>query len=283
MQQTTIQTPTSYGMSRPGARVLAHVLLLGLSLLVAFPIYWMLVTSLRPLSDLYSALPIPLRPTLENYRAAWESLPILRLLHNTALMSGLRTVFQLFTALLAAYAFVRWRFFGARALLAVLAFTWLVPLQVTMIPNYVLLSRLGWLNSQLALVVPHIVSPFAVFLLYQGVKSFPRQLIDSAEIDGAGSWTLLWRVVAPNLTSTLSALSILLFITAWNDYFWPVLVTNRIDQSVLQVGLQMFFSQEGTRWGPLMAAASLSSLPMLVLYLVLQRRVVDAFVRSGLH
>jgi ABC-type glycerol-3-phosphate transport system permease component len=270
-------------MTGRGVVIAAHILLLGLSVLVAFPVYWMIVTSLRGLGELYSAVPIPLEPTLQNYAAVWESLPLVALFRNTLVMSVLRTGGQLLTALLAAYAFVRWRFFGSKALLAVLAFTWLIPLQVTMIPNYVLLSRLGWLNSQFALVVPHIVSPFAVFLLYQGIKGFPRDLIDSAEIDGADSWKVLWRVVAPNLTATVSALAILLFITAWNDYFWPVLVTSRAEHSVIQVGLQMFFSQEGTSWGPLMAAATLTSAPIFVFYLILQRRVVDAFVRSGLH
>jgi len=259
-----------------------HALFVVLSALTLFPIYWMLATSLKPQADIFDAALVPRRPTFENYQFVWQNVPIGRMLLNTFLMAALQTAGQLLTSLLAAYAFARWRFRGDGAIFLLFVGTWLVPLQVTMIPNYVLLARLGWLDSLAALVVPQLAAAFAIVLLRQYMRGFPKDLIDAARIDGASSWRTLWSVVTPNLRAPLGALGILLFISTWNEYFWPLLVTKKIENSVVQVGLQMFLTQEGDLWGPLMAAASLASLPIFGLYVVLQRQVVDAFVRSGL-
>lgn len=263
--------------------MVAHGILLVLCLITIFPLYWMLNTSLKPSADIYSLSPIPLRPTLEHYRDVWTAIPLARMLLNTFVMASLVTVAQLLTSVLAAYAFACWSFPGSRALYALFVATWLVPFQVTMIPNYILLARLGWLNSLAALVVPQLATAFAVLLLRQHMKGFPRELIDAAHIDGASSWRVLWGLIVPNLRAPLAALAILLFISAWNEYFWPILVIRRIEHSVIQVGLQMFLTEEGELWGPLMAATTLATLPILALYLILQRQVIDAFVRSGLR
>lgn len=260
-----------------------HTLLIALSFLAVFPVYWMVVTSLRPTNDIFNTALVPLAPTLEHYRTVLESIPMPRMLWNTLLMSLLITVSQVLTALLAAYAFARWTFHGDRLIFALFALTWLVPFQVTMIPNYVLIANLNWLDTMAALVVPQIASAFAVLLLYQNVKAFPQELIDAARIDGAGHWAILWRVVTPNLRSSLAALTILLFIGAWNEYLWPLLVTRNMDNAVVQIGLQMFLTQEGDQWGPLMAAATLASMPILLLYMALQKQIVEAFMKSGLR
>jgi sn-glycerol 3-phosphate transport system permease protein len=259
-----------------------HVLLILLSVIAVFPIYWMFVSSLRPASQLFSTQLIPLQITFEHYLYVFQTIPIIRMLFNTIAMAILITVFQLLTSLMAAYAFARWKFLGGRLVFVLFALTWLVPFQVTMIPNYVLLAQLNWLNTLLALVIPQTASAFAILLLFQAVKAFPEDIMDAARIDGAGSWRVLWQIVVPNLRASLAALAVLLFISAWNEYFWPLLVTKGIEQAVVQIGLQMFLTQEGDQWGPLMAAASLSSLPILVIYLVLQKQVIASFMKSGL-
>lgn len=263
--------------------IIAHGILIVLCLITVFPLYWMLNTSLKSTSEIYTLSPVPLRPTLEHYASVWTTIPLARMLLNTFVMAGLVTIVQLLTSILAAYAFACWSFPGNRALYALFVATWLVPFQVTMIPNYILLARLGWLNTLAALVVPQLATAFAVLLLRQHMKGFPRELIDAARIDGATSWHVLWRLIVPNLRAPLAALAILLFISAWNEYFWPILVIREIENSVIQVGLQMFLTEEGDLWGPLMAATTLATLPILALYLVLQRQVIDAFVRSGLR
>jgi sn-glycerol 3-phosphate transport system permease protein len=260
----------------------AHAVLIALSGVALFPVYWMVVTSLRPANDILSGGLVPAALTFENYAFVWNEIPMARMLLNTSAMAVLVTLAQLLTGLLAAYALARWRLAGGRVLFLLFVGTWLVPLQVTMLPNYVLLARLQWLNTLAALVVPQLAAAFAIILLRQHLLAFPRDLLDAACIDGASSWRTLWGVVVPNLRAPLAALAILIFISTWKEYFWPLLVTSKPEQSVVQVGLQMFASQEGDLWGPMMAASTLACLPIFAVYVVLQRQVVEAFVRSGL-
>jgi len=264
-------------------KVIGHTLMLLISFIALFPIIWMVSTSVKPDNAIFALDLIPSTATLENYAFVLDKIPFVSMMTNTILMAVLQTAFQLITGILAAYAFAHWKFWGDKIIFIALALTWLVPFQVTMIPNYVLLSDLKWLNTLQGLVVPHFASAFAILLLYQSIKGFPQDLIDSAKIDGATSWGTLWRIIVPNLRSAIAALGILLFISSWNEYFWPLLVIRRIEDSVVQIGLQMFLSQEGDLWGPLMAAATMASLPIFILYVALQRQIIDSFVKSGLR
>ncbi|RUS45319.1 ABC transporter permease subunit [Cohnella sp. AR92] len=368
-----------------------HVLLIALSFLAVFPLYWMIITSLKSDGEIFSSSLLPHHWTFENYRMAWDAIPMARMLGNSIGVSLLQTVCQLFTSVLAAYAFTRWDFrgssliygiigltwlvpfqvimipnyvaiseFGWRdtltglivpnivsafavmqlynafkgfpkalieaarldgagdwsisigvsllqtvcqlftSVLAAYAFTrwdfrgssliygiigltWLVPFQVIMIPNYVAISEFGWRDTLTGLIVPNIVSAFAVMQLYNAFKGFPKALIEAARLDGAGDWSILWRTVYPNLKASIASIGILLFITSWNDYFWPLLVTTKMEHSTIQKGLQMFISSESNLWGELMAATTIASLPVLILYLLLQRQIIDSFVKGGLR
>ncbi len=260
-----------------------HTILVLLSVVCLAPIVWMVATSLKQQSEIFDHALLPSAITFENYAFVWQNVPVARMLMTTFLMAALQTLGQLLTSLLAAFAFARWRFPGDNLLFLLFVGSWLVPLQVTMLPNYVLVARLGWLDTLAALVVPQLAAAFSIVLMRQYLKAFPRDLLDAAQLDGASSWRTLWGLVVPNQRAPLAALGILLFISSWNEYFWPLLVTRKIESSVIQVGLQMFLTQEGDLWGPLMAAASLASLPIFALYIVLQRQVIDAFIRSGLR
>lgn len=206
-----------------------------------------------------------------------------RMMSNSAIVAIMQTVAQLLTSVLAAYAFTRWQFRGRSIVYGLISLTWLVPFQVIMIPNYVVISGWGLRNTLLGLIIPNVVSAFAVLQLYNSFKSFPRTLIEAAHLDGASDWSVLWRTVFPNLRSTIASTGVLLFISAWNDYFWPLLVTNKPKFSTLQIGLQSFMSTEANQWGPLMAATVLASLPILIIYLVLQRQIIDSFLKGGLR
>nr|WP_238357530.1 carbohydrate ABC transporter permease [Cohnella zeiphila] len=205
------------------------------------------------------------------------------MLTNSLAVALLQTGTQLFTSILAAFAFTRWTFKGSSLIYGLIGLTWLVPFQVIMIPNYVMISSFGWRDSLMGLVVPNIASAFAVLQLFNTFKSFPRALIEAARLDGASDWKVLWRTIFPNLRSAIASIGILLFITAWNDYFWPLLVTTKMEHSTIQKGLQMFMSSEMNLWGPLMAATTIASLPVLVIYLILQRQIIDSFVKGGLR
>lgn len=219
--------------------------------------------------------------TLANFAYVFDTIPMAEMLVNTTVMAVAMTLAQLAIALFAAYAFALFDFRGKKALYLLFVSSWLVPFQVTMIPNYVLVSQLGLLNTIAGVIVPNLCSAFAVIMLRQHVRAIPRELIDAAAIDGRGSWATLWLVVVPNLRPALASLAVVLFISAWNDYTWPLIVMQQ-STGVVQVGIRSFLGAEGNNWGAIMAASGLACLPVFVLYLLLQRRIVDGFVRSGL-
>ncbi|MFS8047355.1 carbohydrate ABC transporter permease [Rhizobium sp. BR 314] len=260
-----------------------HAVMAILSLFCLFPVYWMIVTSLRPANRVFEKSIWPTAASLDNYVYALNAIPIGRMLINTLIVSAIVTVIQLLTGLLAAYAFARWRFPGDRIAHALVALTWLVPLQVVMIPNYLMVANLGLLDSVTALILPHFASALAILLLLQTMRSFPNEVLEAARMDGAGSWRTLWEVITPNLRGTIVSLAILIFISTWNEYFWPLLLTRTPENSVIQIGIQMFMTSEGTLWGPLMAAATMASLPIFILYIILQRHVVSSFMKSGIR
>jgi ABC-type glycerol-3-phosphate transport system permease component len=258
-----------------------HVVLAVLGLLCVFPIYWLYATSLRQPGDVLSLRPLPWPLSVTNYTDAASKINVVGLLGNTMIVGLLTALGQLLTGLLAAYAFAAWRFRFQRVLFLAFVGTWLVPFQVTMLPNYVLLFQLGLLNTLAGVVIPNLCSALGVLMLRQHLDGFPKELLEASKMDGRSSWTTLWTVVVPNLRPALAALAILLFVNAWNEYFWPAMVLQR-SNAVVQLGLRSFMGTEGNDWGPLMAVAGLACLPVFALYLVLQRHIVNAFVRSGL-
>lgn len=260
-----------------------HLVMAVLSILCTFPVYWMVVTSLRPANQTYDSALIPTRPSLENYAYALNAIPMGQMLANTVLVSAAVTVVQLLTGLFAAYAFARWRFRFSGAVYSMIALTWLVPFQVVMIPNYLLVASLNLLDSLPALILPHFASALCIMLLAQAMRAFPKEVLEAARMDGARSWRVLWEVMVPNLTGTIASLAILIFISTWNEYFWPLLLSRTPQNTVVQIGVQMFMTSEGTAWGPLMAASTMASLPILVFYVVLQRQVIQSFMKSGLR
>lgn len=284
MTNASLDRPTApaWTWSRRMAAIRSHALLVVLSLLSIFPLYWMFVTALRRPNEIFSTTLWPQNPTLENIAYIMNGMPILGMLWNTFIVAALTTLAQLVTALLAAYAFARWKNRWSQGLFALLTVTWLIPAQVVMVPGYLLVTQFGMLDTLAALILPHAASAFAIIILYQTLRAFPQELLEAAVIDGAGHLKLLRLVIIPNIRPALASLAILLFISSWNDYFWPLLVTRSQESAVIQIGLQMFFTQEGNLWGPLMAASTVASLPILAIYVVLQKQIVDSFLRSGL-
>lgn len=265
------------------AAVAAHTVLILLAVFTVLPIAWMYLTSFRPPGDLFSSGLVSTSFSLANYSSALSTIPVAELTEHTVIVAVAVSLGQLLTSLLAAYSFSRFRFRGRTVLFMVFIGSWLVPFQVTMLPNFVLISRLGLLNSLAGIIIPQLSSAFAVLLLRQHLNAFPAELLDAARVDGQNSWRTLWTVVVPNLGPALSALGILLFVSSWNEYFWPLLVYRNISHSVIQLGLQNFLNAVSINYGGLMAASGLATLPILAIYAVLQRRMVNAFVRSGLR
>lgn len=259
----------------------SHALLLILALASIFPVYWMFVTAFRPAAESLSSNPFPVPFSIENFQYVMDTIPILGMMANTFGMALALSVSQLLVAILASYGFARWDFMGKKALYLLFVGSWLVPFQVTMIPNYLLVSQMGLLNTVTGVVLPQLCSAFAVMMLRQHLEAFPKDLLDASQMDGRSSWRTLWEVVVPNLRPALAALGIMLFISAWNEYLWPSLIMQKSD-ALIQVGIRGFLGAEGNNWGAVMAASALACLPIFLIYIFLQRYVVDAFVRSGL-
>ena len=270
--------------SRSGLNTAAgHLLMVLLSIFCLFPVYWMLVSSLRPANTMFETSLWPTQPSLENYTRAVDAIPIARMLLNTLVFSAVSTLLQLLTGILAAFAFARWKFPFDKLVYTGVALTWLVPFQVVMIPNYLLIAHMGLLDSIVALILPNIAAALAIMLLAQAMRGFSKEVIEAARMDGASNWRILWEVLVPNLRGTIASLAILIFISTWNEYFWPLLLSRTAENSVIQIGIQMFMTAEGNQWGPLMAASTLASLPVLIIYVVLQRQVVQSFMKSGIR
>lgn len=269
------------GARSSGGVALGHVILTIVATLSIFPVYWLFATAFRRPEDQLSQLPVPWPMSIQNFVDVIDQIPILGMLWNTFLMAAILTVFQLLTSILASYAFARFEFFGKSVALFLFLGSWLVPFQITMIPNYLMVSQMGLLNTIAGVVVPNLVSAFGVLMLMQHMRSFPGDLLDAAKVDGRNSWQTLWSVVVPNMRPALAALTIMLFITAWNDYLWPSLIMRQSD-ALIQVGIRSFLTDEGNNWGAVMAAAGMACIPVFLLYIVLQKHVVAGFVRSGI-
>lgn len=288
MTTNALTLPTARPLRRISERsglntAAGHLLMVLLSIFCLFPVYWMLASSFRPANAMFETRLWPTTMSLDNYTQAVDAIPIARMLINTLVFSVLSTVFQLFTGILAAFAFARWTFRGDKLVYTAVALTWLVPFQVVMIPNYLLIAQMGLLDSIIALILPNLAAALAILLLAQAMRGFPKEVMEAARMDGARNWRILWEVLVPNLRGTIASLAILIFISTWNEYFWPLLLSRTAENSVIQIGIQMFMTAEGNQWGPLMAASTLASLPVLLIYIVLQRQVVQSFMKSGIR
>lgn len=264
------------------AAIPKHILLILLCLFSLFPIYWMVVSSFKPLPEILNSSLLVRHATLSNYVEAFHSIPVLRMTLNTLLIAFSEAAAQLLVAVLAAYAVTRWEFKGHELLLSLLSLTWLVPIQAIMIPNYVTISAMNLRNTIMGVVLPNTASVFAILAIYSAFRSFPKALIEAAVMDSISEPGILFKIILPNIKATVGSIGILLFISGWNEYVWVMIVNSNINQAPIQMGLQSFLTIEGNSWGPLMAAATMSSLPIFIIYLVLQRQIVNTFVRWGI-
>ncbi|RNE66895.1 carbohydrate ABC transporter permease [Cryobacterium tepidiphilum] len=265
---------------------LIHLALIIVGIAMVFPFVWMLLTSLKTLPQLLQD-PLSFWPkpwTLDNYVDAWNAAPFARAYANSIYITVLAVVGTLVTASMAGYAFARIRFRGSRVLFIVFLATQMIPKQVTLIPFYLLMSRLGWVDSHLSLIIPAMmVNPFAVFLMRQFVLSLPKELEEAAIVDGAGRWRIFWSVILPNLGPGLGALSIIVALDVWNSFLFPLVLLNSPDLFTVPLLLSSFRGQFGSiNYGLVMAASAVATIPMLVAFVIGQRRIISSMAASGL-
>jgi len=266
-------------------RAAIHALLLAGAFLMIFPFYWMLITSLKSNAESVAFPPtfFPTELHPENYPNALAAAPFGRYFFNTALVAVCQVMGVLGVSSLAAFAFARMEFFGKNVLFMAFLATLMIPSEVTLIPNFVIVTKwLGWYNTYQAQIVPALGSVFAIFLLRQFFMGIPRELEEAAHIDGCSRIRFLWAIVLPLSTPALITVALLNFLGAWNAFLWPLLVTRSPEMRPIQLGLHVFNTEFGSRYGELMAASTLVIAPTVILYLVAQRYFIEGIARSGL-
>ncbi len=260
------------------------VVLLG-AVLMLLPFYWMVVTAVSPATDTIAFPPkwIPSYFTLEHFREAWARVPWLVYYKNSLVVAVVSVGASLLFGLFAGYAFAVYEFPLQNVLFLLILGTLMVPVQVTSVALYVFLAKIGWVDTYLGILAPNFASAFGVFLIRQSIKAIPADLIDAARIDGAGEVRIVTTVIAPLIRATLATVAMLLFLSSWNDFLWPVIVINSQGLRTIPVGIALFKDPYGNiNYGPLMAGTVIATGPMLIAYAFSQKLMIRGIALTGL-
>jgi multiple sugar transport system permease protein len=259
--------------------------LLGIVLVVIFlfPFYWVIVTSLNGANQVLQFPPVFLpHGQWQNYTRAWSEAPWLRYFANTIFIAGVTTLLVLITSILAGFAFGTMQFWGKSAIFAGFIAMMMIPQTVLLIPDYLVLRDLHWLNTYWAQIVPWSASVFGIFLLRQYFLSFPRELIEAARLDGATETRFIWKIAVPMAKPALITIALYVFLGSWNSFLWPYIMTQSPSVQPIEVGLATFLGTNGTDWTGLSAAVVFTTLPVMILFLVAQRQfLAGAYAATG--
>ncbi len=264
-------------------RVVLYIVLIALGLLMVLPFYWMIVESFQSPQNLVAFPPkwLPQPAVGQHYVDAMKQAPFLVYYRNSiavaAVSVGLSIVFGLF----AGYAFAMYRFPLKNALFILILSTLMVPIQVTSVALYILMAQFRWVDTFMGILAPNLASAFSVFFLTQTIRGMPKSLIDASRIDGAGEVRIVVTIVAPLIKGVVATVALILFIGSWNDFLWPVIVINSQRLRTIPVGIAFFKDPYHISFGPLMAATSIATLPMIGIYLFVQRYIIKGIAATG--
>lgn len=270
--------------SRRRNNIYPHLVLAIGGLLMAFPFVWQVIMSLSTSSEVQSVTPTfwPAELQWQNYVHVFERLPFLNQLWTSVEITVIRTFGQIVICTLAGYAFARMRFRGRALLLAVVLSILLVPSQVYLLAQYQIIQNLGWLNTTMGLVAPGLFSAFGTFLMRTAFLGLPAELEEAARVDGANPLQTFWKIMLPLVRPTIGVLAITTVLFSWNELLWPLVVTTRSDSMPLAAGLATLSSDHQIDYPVLMAASLLAMAPVLIVFIALQRRVMEGLAFSGL-
>ena len=264
---------------------LVYVTAFAIGLVMLAPFAWMLSASLKLNRDVFT-FPIqwiPAEPRWQNYVDIWTKIPLALFIWNTAKITIAVTILQLLTSSFAAYAFAKLRFPGRDALFLGYIATIAMPWQVYMVPQFLLMRELGLHNTHWALIILQAFTAFGVFLMRQFYQSVPDELCEAARIDGMNEYQIWWRIMLPLSKPALSTLTIFTFVSTWNDFLGPLIYLTKTELKTIQIGLRMFISQYSAEYGLIMAASVVALIPVLVIFLALQRFFVEGIASTGLR
>lgn len=276
-------------LPRIARRTVLYVALFGTALVMVAPFYWTVSTSFKPSGDVFASPPkwIPDPLILDNYRDVFTLLPFPRYFLNSVVVTGSVVLFNVIFGTAAAYAFAKLRFRGRNLIFGLLLLTLMVPFQVNLIPLYKIMVELHravpflGADTYFGLVAPSAISVFGIFLMRQFLRSIPDELLESARVDGASEWRILRSIVFPLATPGMATLAIFSFVGAWNDFLWPLIVTSSDSMRTLPVGLALLARRNTVNWGDTMAGTVLVALPLILVFLVLQRRFIEGLTAGA--
>ncbi|MDD3594152.1 MAG: carbohydrate ABC transporter permease [Candidatus Gastranaerophilales bacterium] len=267
-------------------KIIAYIILLSGCTMMIFPFFWMLATSLMTEGQIYSFPPelIPNPLVKSNYIEVYKSIPVVKYFFNSLFVASVTTLGQIIIASMSGYAFARMDFKFKEPLFLLVLMTMMIPPQVNIIPLFFVMKELHWIDTMQALIVPGFFGGFGVFLMRQWFKSLPKGLEESAKIDGCNPFQIFFKIALPLALPAVATLSIFTFITTWNSFMWPLIVTNSDNIRTLPVALASFSGsfRETTQWGQLMACAFITTLPAVVIFLLGQKYFINGILEGGM-
>ena len=265
-------------------RALVYLLLVAFGVIMVMPFYWMIVSSLHTPQNLVAYPPKwwPSPAVLIHYAAALSKAPFALYYRNSLIVSVISVGLSLLLGLFAGYAFAIYRFPLKGFFFFLILATLMVPIQVTSVSLYILMARLNWIDTFAGILAPDLASAFGMFLISQAIKGMPMDLIHAARIDGAGEVRIVLTIIGPLVTSVIATAALILFIESWNDFLWPVIIINSERLRTIPVGVAFFRDPYDIAFGPLMAAASIATVPMIVAYVFVQKYIIRGIASTGL-
>lgn len=270
--------------SRSGSNVGAHIALILASIVMVFPFVWQIIMSLSTNAQIQSVPPTfwPGELQWDNYAQVFRKLPFFQQASVSVVITVFRVLGQLIFCSLAGYAFARIRFWGRGPLLALVLSILMIPGQVYLIPQYQIIQSLGLLNTSAGIILPGLFSAFGVFLMRQFFLGLPDSLEEAARLDGCNQWQIFWKVMLPLAKPGLSSLAIISILWSWNDLLWPLVVTTYSEKMPLAAGLATMQGQHGSNYAVMMAASAMAMAPIVILFLTMQRQVIDGLAHTGM-
>jgi len=267
-----------------GANLFVWLVLVVGALVVAFPLYWMFATAVRPKKEIFSGGfdLVPSTFVWSNFSDAWNKLPWDQFYINSIAIAAIAVPITVFINLLAGYTFAKYKFPGRDILFLLMISTLMIPIQVIMVPEFLIVAKLGWVNTWWGVLVPRAAEAFGLFMVRQFMVSIPDELIEAARLDGAGEFTIFRRVVLPLSWPVIAVLSIFTFMWRWNDFAWPLVVLQEQSAYTVPLGLSLMQGQYFTDWTGLMSMSLLSIIPMMLVFVFFQRYFIQGIASTGL-
>jgi alpha-1,4-digalacturonate transport system permease protein len=275
------QTP---GYGRKGRNLVIWVLLMVGAGVMVFPLYWMFATAIRPRKELFSGEfnLFPSELVWSNFSEAWGKLPFTQFYINSIVIAVIAVVITVFINLLAGYTFAKYEFPGRNILFLLLISTLMIPIQVIMVPEFLIVSQLGWVNTYAGVIAPRAAEAFGIFMVRQFMVSIPDELLEAARLDGAGEFKIFWSVVLPLSWPVVAVLTIFTFMWRWNDFAWPLVVLQERSVYTVPLGLNLMKGQFFTDWTGIMSMSLVSIVPMLVVFIFFQRYFIQGIASTGI-